>query len=63
VVSYGSDLPFLTEWGQGFQLGHGTIRVAHTDQEHIGKRELLEGVDRYVALARALLASLDTESA
>jgi acetylornithine deacetylase len=58
VVSYGSDLPFLTAWGQGFQLGPGTIRVAHTDQEHIRKADLLRGVDQYVALAQDLLATL-----
>ncbi|MCL4865026.1 MAG: M20/M25/M40 family metallo-hydrolase [Gemmatimonadales bacterium] len=56
VVSYGSDLPFLVDWGLGFQLGPGTIRVAHTDQEHIAKADLMRGVDQYVALARALLA-------
>ena len=30
VVSYASDLPFLASWGEGYQLGPGTIRVAHT---------------------------------
>jgi acetylornithine deacetylase len=58
VVSYGSDLPFLAAWGQGFQLGPGTIRVAHTDQEHLHKTDLLRGVDQYVALAQDLLATL-----
>ena len=58
VVSYGSDLPFLTAWGHGYQLGPGTIRVAHTDHEHIRKADLLDGVDRYTALARDLLATL-----
>lgn len=56
VVSYGSDLPFLAEWGVGYQMGPGTIRVAHTDHEHIRKADLLDGVDRHVRLARALLA-------
>jgi len=58
VVSYGSDLPFYGAWGQGFQLGPGTIRVAHTDHEHIRKADLLQGVDQYVALAGDLLATL-----
>jgi len=57
VVSYGSDLPFYPEWGIGFQLGPGTIRVAHTEQEHIAKADLLHGIDQYVALAQALLAA------
>ncbi len=55
VVSFASDLPFLAPWGERFQMGPGSIRVAHTDGERIGKLELFEGVDRYVALARDLL--------
>ncbi len=57
VVAYSSDLPFLDgPWGTGFQMGPGTIRVAHTDGEHLRKADLLEGVRQYVALARDLLA-------
>jgi acetylornithine deacetylase len=56
VVSYASDLPFLASWGEGYQLGPGTIRVAHTDQEHIRKADLLRGVELYVRLATDLLA-------
>jgi acetylornithine deacetylase len=56
IVSYASDLPFLAPWGERYQLGPGTIRLAHTAEERIGKRELLEGVDRYVSLATTLLA-------
>lgn len=59
VVSYGSDLPFLGAWGRGYQLGPGSIRVAHTDHEHIRKADLARGVDQFVALARDLLATLD----
>ncbi len=55
VVSYASDLPFHAAWGQGFQLGPGSIRVAHTSEERIGKAELLRGVELYVKLARDLL--------
>ncbi len=55
VVSYASDLPFLAPWGEGYQLGPGTIRVAHTDREHIRKAELLRGIDLYVRLATDLL--------
>jgi acetylornithine deacetylase len=56
VVSYGSDLPFLTSWGDCYQLGPGTIRVAHSAHEHIRKADLLRGVDLYVRLATDLLA-------
>jgi acetylornithine deacetylase len=56
VVSYASDLPFLASWGECYQLGPGTIRVAHTAQEHIRKADLLRGVELYVRLATDLLA-------
>jgi acetylornithine deacetylase len=56
TVNFASDLPFLADWGVGYQFGPGTIRVAHTDDEHIGKEELLAGVERYVRLARDLIA-------
>ena len=36
--------------------GPGTIRVAHTAQEHIRKADLLRGVELYVRLATDLLA-------
>jgi acetylornithine deacetylase len=56
TVSYASDLGLLGAWGEGFQLGPGTIKVAHTDDERIAKRELLDGVELYVRLAEDLLA-------
>jgi acetylornithine deacetylase len=56
VVSYASDLPFLEAWGERYQLGPGTIRVAHTDHEHIRKADLLRGVELYTRLASDLLA-------
>jgi acetylornithine deacetylase len=55
VVSYASDLPFLEAWGERYQLGPGTIRVAHTENEHILKADLLRGVELYVRLASDLL--------
>jgi acetylornithine deacetylase len=56
VVSYTSDLPYLRTWGECYQLGPGSIRVAHTDGEYIRKADLLRGVDLYVRLADTLLA-------
>lgn len=55
VVSYASDLPFHDSWGAGYQLGPGTIRVAHTAEERISKAELLRGVELYVKLAEDLI--------
>ena len=60
VVSYSSDLPHLSEWGSGYQLGPGTIRLAHTDQERIAKADLVTAVELYSRLARQLL-HLDSE--
>ena len=56
VVSFASDLPFLAAWGEGYQLGPGTIRVAHTEDERISKAELEQGITLYEKLARDLLA-------
>lgn len=56
VVSYASDLPFLSAWGERYQLGPGTIRVAHTSHEHIRKADLLRGVELYERLASDLLS-------
>jgi acetylornithine deacetylase len=55
VVSYASDLPFHKAWGEGYQLGPGTIKVAHTDLERVSKAELLQGVELYVKLATDLI--------
>ena len=48
--------PFLTGWGERYQLGPGSIRVAHTSEEHILKADLLRGVELYARLAADLLA-------
>jgi acetylornithine deacetylase len=58
TVRYTSDLPLLLNWGQGYQWGPGTIRVAHTDHERIRKAELTEAVDAYIRLIRQTLPPL-----
>lgn len=55
VVKFGTDLPWLEPWGERFLLGPGSIRVAHTDREHVSKDALLEGQRRYERMVRALL--------
>jgi acetylornithine deacetylase len=55
TVAFASDLPFLEPWGIRYQLGPGSIHVAHTADECIAKDALREGRDRYVALVRELL--------
>jgi acetylornithine deacetylase len=49
-------MPFLAAWGELYQLGPGTIKVAHTNHEHIRKADLLRGVELYARLAADLLA-------
>ncbi len=54
VAKFATDIPSLTAWGEPFLLGPGSIHVAHTPEEKISKRELLECVDLYVDLATEL---------
>lgn len=56
VAKFATDIPHLTNWGEPLLLGPGSIHVAHTPHERISKRELLESVGLYIALARQLLA-------
>ena len=55
VAKFATDIPQLTNWGEPFLLGPGSIHVAHTPNERISKKELLECVDLYVDLATELV--------
>ena len=56
VVAYTTDIPaFGNAWGQPFLLGPGTINVAHTSEERVPKKELIEAVSLYAGLVRGLL--------
>jgi acetylornithine deacetylase len=55
VAKFTTDIPSLTAWGEPFLLGPGSIHVAHTPNEKIAKKELLEAVDLYVELATSLV--------
>jgi acetylornithine deacetylase len=56
VVAYTTDIPaFGGAWGQPFLIGPGTIHVAHTLEERVPKRELLEAVEIYQQMVRQLL--------
>jgi acetylornithine deacetylase len=55
VAKFATDIPSLTAWGEPFLLGPGSIHVAHTPDERISKRELLECVELYVELAQSLV--------
>jgi acetylornithine deacetylase len=55
VVSFGSDAPHLTNTGKRLLIGPGSILDAHTVNEKISKRELIEGIEIYERLVRKLL--------
>jgi len=56
VAKFATDIPSLTNWGEPFLLGPGSIHVAHTPDERVSKKELLECVDLYVELAKELVS-------
>jgi len=59
VVAYTTDIPaFGGAWGEPLLLGPGTIHVAHTSEERVPKRELVESVALYQTLVKRLLATL-----
>jgi acetylornithine deacetylase len=58
IASFATDIPALTAWGEPFLLGPGSIHVAHTPNEKIAKKELLEAVDLYVDLATSLVSKI-----
>lgn len=55
-VAYTSDIPLLSNWGEPFLFGPGSIHVAHTPDEYIDVEELRASVDSYERLARTLLS-------
>jgi acetylornithine deacetylase len=59
IVKYTTDIPKLTNWGQPLLLGPGSIEVAHTSEERVPKKQLLEAVELY----RKLVKQLQKESA
>jgi acetylornithine deacetylase len=55
-VAYTSDIPLLSNWGEPFLFGPGSIHVAHTPDEFINVDELRTSVDGYERLAKTLLS-------
>mgnify|MGYP001566131211 CR=1 FL=1 len=54
VVKFTTDIPELTAWGRPFLLGPGTIHVAHTAEERVPKKQLVEAVGLYQHLVKEL---------
>lgn len=55
VLPYGTDIPHLKNFGEPLLIGPGSIKVAHTAEERISKKELREAVEIYVKLVQKLL--------
>jgi acetylornithine deacetylase len=57
VVSYTTDIPaFGGAWGKPYLIGPGTIHVAHTSEERVPKKQLLEAIEIYQRMVKSLLA-------
>jgi acetylornithine deacetylase len=57
VVSFATDIPaFAGHWGKPFLIGPGSIHVAHTAEEHIAKKSIVEAVEIYARMVTQLLA-------
>jgi acetylornithine deacetylase len=55
VVSFATDIPsFAGTWGKPFLIGPGSIHLAHTAEERIPKKELLEAIDLYARMVTKL---------
>jgi acetylornithine deacetylase len=58
VVSFATDIPYLGgQWGTPFLIGPGSIHAAHTADEHIAKKSLVEAVEIYSRMVTQLLAA------
>ena len=55
VASYGTDIPFLNNWGEPILFGPGSILDAHTADEKIDKRQLEEAIHHFVEMVVQLL--------
>lgn len=54
-VAFTTDAPLLGGWGEPVLFGPGSIRVAHTDHEHMELDELRAAVVAYAKIVRTLL--------
>ena len=55
VVAFTTDIPaFGGRWGEPFLIGPGSIHVAHTLEERVPKRQLIEAVEIYRRMVKQL---------
>jgi len=55
LAAFTTDIPWLNNWGEPLLIGPGSIHVAHTDREHVEKKQLTEAVELYCQVARRLI--------
>ncbi len=56
VAAFTTDIPaFDGTWGEPLLIGPGSVHVAHTDEERVAKRELIEAVEIYKSLVKRLI--------
>jgi acetylornithine deacetylase len=56
VVAFTTDIPaFAGAWGTPYLIGPGTIHVAHTPDEHVPKRQVIEAIELYKRMTKELL--------
>ncbi len=59
VVAFGTDAPFLSQWGTPLLYGPGRIEDAHTANEKLTEESFAQAIADYEAAARELLAEID----
>lgn len=55
VVRFTTDIPHMPNWGKPLLLGPGSILVAHTKDEFVLKKDLIEASELYISLVKKLL--------
>ena len=55
VVRFTTDIPHMPNWGTPLLLGPGSILVAHTKDEYVLKKDLIEASELYISLVKKLL--------
>jgi acetylornithine deacetylase len=57
VAAYTTDIPnFAGAWGKPFLIGPGSIHVAHTAEERVPKKQLLQAIGIYTGMVQRLLS-------
>jgi acetylornithine deacetylase len=55
IASFGTDIPFFTNWGTPILFGPGSILDAHTAHEKISKKQLEESINYFKEMVLKLL--------